>query len=111
METLLGIIIIVAIIIGVAMEISKRSEMTPNERKDYEDSLKWGAISPVYICPHCQTKGFVRTTPVKRKKGISGAKATGAILTLGVSMLATGLSRKEGLTQAHCGNCNSTWDF
>ena len=109
MDTFLGIIFIVAIVfIGVAKSVNVQ-KMTPNELKDYEDGLKWGAVSPAYICPHCQTKGFVRTMPVKRKKGISGAKATGAILTLGVSMLATGLSRKEGLTQAHCGNCNSTW--
>jgi len=48
---------------------------------------------------------------VKRKKGVSGAKATGAILTLGWSLLATGLSRKEEITQAHCENCQATWDF
>lgn len=48
---------------------------------------------------------------VTRKKGVSGAKATGALMTGGVSLLATGLSRKEGLTQAHCEKCGSTWDF
>lgn len=96
MGTFILILIIAAIVIGVAMEISKRSKMTPDQLKDYEDGLKWGPVSPAYICPHCQTKGFVRTMPVKRKKGISGAKATGALLTAGVSILATGLSRKEG---------------
>jgi len=110
-ETFIWIVIIAAIVITVAMESSKRSKMTPDQLKDYEDGLTWGPVSQAYICPHCQTKGFVRTKAVTRKKGISGAKATGAILTAGVSMLATGLSRKEGLTQAHCGNCNSTWDF
>ncbi len=63
------------------------------------------------ICPHCQTKGQVFTKSVKRKKGVSGGKAVGAILTGGLSILATGLSRKEGLTQAHCKNCQATWDF
>jgi hypothetical protein len=88
------------------------STMTPDERKKLRDDIeenKWGPISPAYICP--QTKGFVYTKPVKRKKGVSGAKLTGAVLTMGVSMLATGLSRKEGLTQAHCENCGSSWDF
>ena len=59
----------------------------------------------------CQTSGQVRTKDIKQKKGISGGKATAALLTGGVSMLATGLSRKEGCTQAHCVNCDSTWVF
>lgn len=63
------------------------------------------------ICPHCQTKGSVTTRKVTKKTGISGAKATGAILTGGLSILATGLSRKEDLTEAHCSHCNSTWRF
>jgi hypothetical protein len=48
---------------------------------------------------------------VKVKRGISGGKATGAVLTGGVSMLATGLSRKEAATKATCGNCGSRWVF
>ena len=62
-------------------------------------------------CPHCDVKGYVRTKRIKRKAGISGAKATGAILTLGTSLLFTGLSRKEEVTEAHCGKCGSTWHF
>lgn len=63
------------------------------------------------VCPHCQTHGRVHTKVVKRKKGVSGAKATGALLTSGVSLLVTGLSRKERCTEAHCDNCGATWDF
>jgi hypothetical protein len=48
---------------------------------------------------------------MKRKKGISGGKVMGGLLTGGISLLATGLSRKEQATQAHCDNCKSTWDF
>lgn len=84
---------------------------TPAGRKAFEDAALWGAVSPAFICPHCQTKGFVHTKSVTRKKGISGGKATGAILTGGLSILATGLSRHEDSTQAHCTNCNTTWDF
>jgi len=117
----LGFIAVMALmaLIGIVIiGVIKDERMTPDEREKLRNDIeakkileKWGPISPAYICPHCQTKGSVRTMPVKRKKGISGAKATGALLTVGVSMLATGLSRKEGMTQAHCGNCNSTWDF
>ena len=72
---------------------------------------KYGDIFPEVICPHCQTKGNVHVTEVTNKKGISGGKATAALLTGGVSLLATGLSRKESGSQAHCDNCKMTWTF
>ena len=61
------------------------------------------------VCPHCQVRGQVHTKRVKIKRGISGGKATGAVLTAGFSILATGLSRKEAATQATCNNCRVTW--
>ncbi len=61
------------------------------------------------VCPHCQTRGSVTTKSFKSKKGISGGKATGAILTGGLSILATGLSRKENGVEAHCSACGATW--
>ncbi len=63
------------------------------------------------VCPHCQTAGAVTTKRVQAKRGVSGGKATAALLTAGVTMLATGLSRKEALTSAACGRCNSKWVF
>ncbi len=63
------------------------------------------------VCPHCQTKGFVITSQQKVKKGISGGKATGAVLTAGISLLATGLSRKEWVTVAYCSNCQARWQY
>jgi hypothetical protein len=62
------------------------------------------------ICPHCQTRGSVTARQVTRKKGISGGKATGAVLTGGVSMLATGLSRKESARRLSCSSCGMQWD-
>jgi hypothetical protein len=44
---------------------------------------------------------------VERKRGIGGGKATGAVLTGGLSTLATGLSQKQWMTKAHCDNCDS----
>ncbi len=76
-----------------------------------EKKSEAATVGSPFVCPHCQKKGFVRTKEVKRKKGISGAKATGAILTGGWSLLATGLAKKERGTQAHCDNCGATWDF
>lgn len=60
-------------------------------------------------CPHCNTTGFVYAKTLTVKKGISGGKATGAILTGGLSILATGLSRKEERTKLHCKKCDMTW--
>lgn len=85
----------VCIAIGVWLAIAKmRRESVPN---------------PVLVCPHCQTRGQVTAHAVTTKDGISGGKATGAILTGGASMLATGLSRKSARTRMVCGNCGTDW--
>jgi DNA-directed RNA polymerase subunit M/transcription elongation factor TFIIS len=75
-----------------------------------DDSLH-GLINPAMTCPHCHQKGQVRTQSITQEKGVSGGKATAALLTGGLSLLAVGLSRKEGATQARCMNCNNTWTF
>lgn len=72
---------------------------------------QYGSVNERLPCGQCGTVGHVRTKAVRRKKGISGGKAVGAIFTGGISLLATGLSRKENLTQARCGNCKSQYDF
>lgn len=61
------------------------------------------------VCPHCGTRGRVKTKQVKVKQGVSGGKATAAVLTLGVSMLATGLSRKQKMTECTCKQCGMKW--
>jgi transcription elongation factor Elf1 len=63
------------------------------------------------ICPHCQVRGSVSTWKESRKAGVSGSKAAAAVITGGVSVLATGLSRKEEITKAKCGNCGAEWSF
>ncbi len=63
------------------------------------------------ICPHCQSKGTVTTKIVQLKRGVSGAKATGALLTGGISLLATGLSRKQEATEASCSHCGAVWHY
>jgi predicted RNA-binding Zn-ribbon protein involved in translation (DUF1610 family) len=65
--------------------------------------------SPRVTCPHCGVTGGVDVKRVKQKKGISGGKATAAVLTAGISILGTGLSRKEQVSKAHCNNCGVTW--
>ena len=107
----LFVIIAVGILIsafrGESKELSDAAELGISPY----DVARWGAPNEHLVCPHCQNKGKVLIKFVTQKKGISGAKATGAILTGGASLLATGLSRKEDATQAHCTFCNSTWHF
>jgi hypothetical protein len=85
-----------------------KDSRTTNEQKAENE---FGLLNIKLICPHCQTRGSVRTKPIILKKGISGGKATAAILTGGVSLVATGLSKKHNQTQAHCMHCGSTWDY
>lgn len=65
--------------------------------------------SPKVVCPHCQHMGDVDVRQQKQKKGLSGGKATAAVLTAGISLLGTGLSRKETVSVAHCKNCGVRW--
>jgi hypothetical protein len=68
-----------------------------------------GPINPHLVCPHCQTAGAVRAKRVTTKQGVSGGKATAAIMTNGLSLVATGLSRKQGATACRCDNCRMSW--
>jgi len=114
--TLLGLIVVITIICAIAEAGSKEGTAAgsiaaaPGLRGGVEDG-RYGPLNRALVCPHCQATGTVQARAVREKKGISGAKATGALLTGGVSILATGLSRKEKLTRAHCNNCKSTWTF
>jgi hypothetical protein len=117
--------VVVLALVAFVLNKNRIARMSPDERRAYRrasrarrkkllgDSTKstWGASNAVMVCPHCQQKGNIRTKMVDRKKGISGGKATAAILTGGVSIVATGLSRRERMTQARCGTCGNTWDF
>src|SRR4051812_31552128 len=67
--------------------------------------------APLIVCSHCGTRGHVQTRQARRKRGVSGGKATGALLTGGASLLATGLSRKVTVTEARCAACGITSDL
>jgi hypothetical protein len=65
--------------------------------------------NPTLTCLHCGQAGGVAERRVTVKKGISGGKATGAIMTAGLSLFATGLSRKQEVRERRCSNCGTTW--
>lgn len=75
------------------------------------ESLEGYSLNKEIVCSQCGKKGCVMTKRVRVKKGVSGAKVTGALFTGGLSILATGLSRKEWATAAKCKNCKSQWHF
>jgi hypothetical protein len=69
------------------MEQSKVAAMEPGERSNYLEKKRsdaavhlYGPVNTAMVCPHCQTKGSVRTKQVTQKKGVSGGKATAAPL-------------------------------
>ena len=62
------------------------------------------------VCPHCQTRGHVTVKLVTRSAGISGGKAAGAVMTGGLSVGATGLSKNVPTRELTCGNCKMKWD-
>lgn len=98
----------------IAERKQKALEKFQQQREEWntaELDFKYGKLNDKLVCPHCQQKGHVRTKSITKSKGISGGKATAALLTGGISLVATGLSQKEKHTQANCSNCNSTWAF
>jgi len=112
MSTVLFIFVVImvfAVIYGNSDEGKKAIEEA--EKKEKREKLHKKSMNKKILCPHCQEKGYVTTKKVKKKKGISGAKATGAVLTAGVSILATGLSKKEDITEAKCSNCDQVWYY
>ena len=75
------------------MDLRLKMTVEPSEVSLPSSPYSWLLLPAAVYCP--PAGGKIR-------RGISGAKATGAVLTGGVSVLATGLSRNERTTQAHC---------
>jgi len=120
MDTSFVVSAIIAVVLVALMFVGINAErsMTPEQREaariqatQQRNLTLYGPLNQSMICPHCQTQGTVHTKPVRQKKGISGGKTTAALLTGGLSLLATGLSRKETLTRAYCDSCNNIWAF
>lgn len=61
------------------------------------------------VCPHCNTTGSVTVRRLQQKQGVSGGKATSALLTGGVSLVAVGLSKKGWVNQLTCSSCSMVW--
>lgn len=112
---IVGGIVLISLLVSNAnsenTEHSRRALLSNEQRKEEDIQCEFGRKNSAMICPHCQTRGKIRVKPIEKKTGISGGKATAAVLTGGISLVATGLSRKDNVTQAHCEECNNTWVF
>lgn len=65
---------------------------------------------PVVLCPFCRTNPPNVTSKVVTVKGrISPGKLSGALLTGGTSLLATGLAHKENRRVYTCLHCEKRW--
>lgn len=52
-------------------------------------------LRPKVVCRHCNVAGHVFVHRAERKRGISGGRATGALLTGGLSLFLTGLPGRK----------------
>jgi len=94
--------------VGLCYEASQYPKREAQKAKRRQEKA---ARDAKLFCPHCQKFGFVKTEKTTVKRGISGGKATAALLTGGLTMLATGLSQQDTMTKATCSNCGSMWLF
>ena len=99
------------VVIGIGIVLALAVVIEVNKTPEQRAVDLYGPINRHMVCPHCGASGSIRSKKITQKKGVSGGKATAALLTGGVSLLATGLSRKEQNTQAHCTKCQNTWFF
>lgn len=106
MTGLLWAVGIVVAFVAVLLIASRPSAVAAQEERDRVSAERQARL----VCRHCRAVGQVTSQVVRRKRGISGGKATGAVLTAGVSMLATGLSRKQTVTHMTCSSCGTGWD-
>ncbi len=95
-------------VLGLFLEFVSRTGKNAKKRAAEEAEAR-RPFDQHIVCPHCHTQGSVQTRHGQQKQGISGAKATGAVLTGGVSLLAVGLSRKQDGVNATCHRCGMAW--
>lgn len=81
------------------------------KRTTFFERVFRGTPNPLMICPHCGSKGTVRTQLAAIKSGVSGSKIALALVTGGLSLIPLGLSGSQWMTAARCDACRSNWKF
>jgi hypothetical protein len=65
----------------------------------YSAISQYGIEKPSLICPHCQTKGKVRS---KASEEITSTKV--------IPIIGNNIKARKNVTQMHCDNCETTWN-
>lgn len=96
-----------------AMEPAERAKYLANKEKNEarrtaeykaaETIRNYGGINSALLCPHCQTKGYVRMTQATRITKNRVNSVAGKAIGLGTNS-------ESQVTQLHCDKCSMTWD-
>jgi hypothetical protein len=79
-------------------------EQNINERRnkimaEFRHTSQFGDSNPNLVCPHCQTKGQVRS---KAAEEVTSTKV--------VPVVGNTIKARKKVTQMHCDNCGTTWN-
>lgn len=85
-----------------APEPLKAEPVSPKQSKANRDAK--------IVCQFCQEAGGVTTRQEKRSKRASATRVGMGALTLGVSAVAVGVTKKGWVTAMRCANCGMAWD-
>lgn len=66
---------------------------------EYRHTSQFGDSNPNLVCPHCQTKGQVRS---KAAEEVTSTKV--------VPVVGNTIKARKKVTQMHCDNCGTTWN-
>jgi len=91
-------------------EYDKRQEEVQKQTDKQVYEARYGVLNDKIKCNYCENVGSVRFRRVQTKKGFSTGKATAAVLTAGISVIATGLAKKGGASKLYCENCKMEWE-
>jgi hypothetical protein len=91
---------------AIAGLIFYRANFSPEAKAQ---ALTRAEAQKLIICQYCQQAGGVTVRNIQQKQGVSGGKATSALLTGGVSLFAVGLSKKGMVNELTCSKCSMKW--
>lgn len=99
-------VIYVLIGFGIAGFIIYKTTFSPEAR---QQAMSRAEAQKLIICSYCHQAGGVTVRNIQQKQGVSGGKATSALLTGGASLLAVGLSKKGMVNELTCSRCQMKW--
>lgn len=91
-------------------QLKKENETKAENLKKLKEEIKentskftYGELSQVLVCPHCQSKGTVRS---KNKILVEKSRVN----SVAGKAIGLGMNKEKPVTQLHCDNCKMTWN-